>query len=110
MAPQISTFARKMAHKQGWVSETVRQEFHMARYTMQSVLDLVLSFSFKVLSNYTSHRRDSLRQELCAHRLGKAKRTPHPMTAFGSGGKPVLTPVTAMEHCHVYRLGGEPIR
>ncbi len=51
----LRQFTVAMTHDRGWPSEADVQTFSAAGYTKQTMLEVVLGISYKVLSNYTNH-------------------------------------------------------
>jgi alkylhydroperoxidase family enzyme len=51
----LKVFTTKMAIERGWVRAADIEALFAAGYTHQTVLDVILAVSHKVLSNYTNH-------------------------------------------------------
>lgn len=51
----LRTFAAVINETRGWPSETQVEAFLAAGYTRQTVLEVILGTSLKVMSNYTNH-------------------------------------------------------
>lgn len=55
----LSTFARTLVRKRGWVDDGAIEAFLAAGYERSQVLDVVLAISWKTLSNYVNHMADT---------------------------------------------------
>ncbi len=55
----LRAFTAKVVVERGWVSEEDVTAFLDAGYTRQTVLDIILGVSVKVMSNYTNHIADT---------------------------------------------------
>ncbi|PPD50948.1 MAG: carboxymuconolactone decarboxylase family protein [Methylobacter sp.] len=51
----LRQFAEVVVERRGWLEETDLQNFYMAGYTQENVLDVILGVGLKMLSNYTNH-------------------------------------------------------
>lgn len=51
----LRTFAAIVNEKRGWPEESEIEAFLAAGYTRQTVMDVILGTSLKVMSNYTNH-------------------------------------------------------
>lgn len=51
----LRTFAEAMNQTRGWASDTQIEAFLAAGYTQQTILEVILGTSLKVMSNYTNH-------------------------------------------------------
>lgn len=51
----LRTFAEVINQTRGWASETQIEAFLAAGYTQQTILEVILGTSLKVMSNYTNH-------------------------------------------------------
>ncbi|WP_288900297.1 carboxymuconolactone decarboxylase family protein [uncultured Sneathiella sp.] len=51
----LRTFVAKVNENRGWVDDADIEAFLAAGYTKQTVLDVILGTSLKVMSNYTNH-------------------------------------------------------
>lgn len=51
----LKVFTLEMVRERGWVKPDVIETFLAAGYTRRHVLDVILTISHKVLSNYTNH-------------------------------------------------------
>ncbi|MBO6509158.1 MAG: carboxymuconolactone decarboxylase family protein [Roseibium sp.] len=55
----LRTFTLKVVRDRGHVDEAAVQAFLSAGYTKQNILDVVLGYAQKVMSNYTNHLADT---------------------------------------------------
>ena len=51
----LRVFAARVNETRGWVEQSDLDAFFAAGYTKQTVLDVILGTSLKVMSNYTNH-------------------------------------------------------
>ncbi len=51
----LRTFTKKMVNERGWVTDADMQALLDVGYTKQTILEVILGVSMKVMSNYTNH-------------------------------------------------------
>lgn len=55
----LRQFAKAVVSKQGWVNDAEIQKFVAAGYSKAQILEVVLSVSLKIISNYANHIMDT---------------------------------------------------
>lgn len=69
----LRTFAAVLNEKRGWPDEVDIEAFLAAGYTRQSVLEVVLGTSLKVMSNYTNHITQTVVDDAFAAKVWSAE-------------------------------------
>ena len=76
----LRVFAAQVNESRGWVEQSDLDAFFAAGYTKQTVLEVILGTSLKVMSNYTNHFAqtpvDTVFQATPGHRMKQRNAAP----------------------------------